>query len=401
MTPLVIILLLCSAAALGLFYLGVWSTVRHTSLPTPPSGDEDLDAFPAISLLKPIKGTEEALETNLRTFFEQDYPGELELVFSSCEDHDPGIALARRVARDYPDVAVQFVRSDADFGLNPKVANLKGALDAATHDLVLQSDANVRARPTYVRDIVAEFVTKDASLLSSMVVGVGEENVPAAMENLQLSAMIAPGTCTALHVAGVTCVIGKSMLMRRSELESLGGLELVRDILCEDFILGDTYQRAGKTLVLSSHTVENVNHELTLQAFLARHSRWLKMRVVIHVGSFIADLFANPVFLSTLAVIASDFDRRVVGLWWAAIALKLAGDAFLVRVCRGTPMPTRFLLIAPFKDFLMGFVWIYCAFSRSVTWRGVKLRFGHQSRLRPDDGKLPVRALKRLFSDDR
>ena len=42
-------------------------------------------------------------------------------------------------------------------------------------------------------------------------------------EDLQLGAMIAPGTCTALHVAGVTCVIGKSMLLRRSELEALGG----------------------------------------------------------------------------------------------------------------------------------------------------------------------------------
>ena len=117
------------------------------------------------------------MEPNLRSFFEQDYPAPFELVFASCEDGDPGIALARRVARDYPDVPVQFIRSDASFGLNPKVANLKGALDAAKFDLVLQSDANVRARPTYVRDIVGELVAHDASLLSSMVVGVGERSV--------------------------------------------------------------------------------------------------------------------------------------------------------------------------------------------------------------------------------
>ena len=134
MGTLAIILLLCAAGAVGLFLLGVWSTVRHTSLPTPTIED---DAYPPISLLKPIKGTEESLEQNLRSFFEQDYPAPFELVFASCEDDDPGIALARRVARDYPHVPVAFVRSDSSFGLNPKVANLKGALDAATHDLVL------------------------------------------------------------------------------------------------------------------------------------------------------------------------------------------------------------------------------------------------------------------------
>ncbi|MCA9576922.1 MAG: glycosyltransferase [Polyangiales bacterium] len=397
MGTLAIILLLCAAGAVGLFLLGVWSTVRHTSLPTPTIED---DAYPPISLLKPIKGTEESLEQNLRSFFEQDYPAPFELVFASCEDGDPGIALARRVARDYPHVPVAFVRSDSSFGLNPKVANLKGALDAATHDLVLQSDANVRARPTYVRDIVGELVSQDASLLSSMVVGVGERTVTAAMENLQLGAMIAPGTCTALHVAGVTCVIGKSMLLRRSELEALGGLELVRDILCEDFILGETYRAAGKRLVLSSHTVENVNEELSLEAFLGRHSRWLKMRAVIHVGSFFADMFANPIFLSLMAVLASDFDRRAIAALVLATIIKVSGDAFLVRVCRGTPMPARFLVVAPFKDVLMGFVWFYSGVSRSVTWRGVKLRFGKNSQLRQDDGTLPVRVARRLFSGD-
>ena len=84
------ILLVCAAGALAFFYLGVWSTVRHTSLPIPTLADEA--AYPPISLLKPIKGTEEALEQNLRSFFEQDYPAPFELVFASCEDGDPGIA---------------------------------------------------------------------------------------------------------------------------------------------------------------------------------------------------------------------------------------------------------------------------------------------------------------------
>ena len=56
------ILLVCAAGALAFFYLGVWSTVRHTSLPIPTLADEA--AYPPISLLKPIKGTDCLLYTS-------------------------------------------------------------------------------------------------------------------------------------------------------------------------------------------------------------------------------------------------------------------------------------------------------------------------------------------------
>jgi len=392
MGTLTLILLVAAAASFVMYGLAIWSTVRHHRLPIPDRSE----AFPPISLLKPIKGLEEELEQNLRSFFEQDYPAPIEIVFASSEEGDPGMEVAARVAAEHPGVPVKFVRSDAAFGLNPKVSNLAGALRSASHDLVLQSDANVRARPDYLRRIVSELLAQDGSLLSSMVTGVGEESFGAALENLQLTAYIGPATCTALHVAGVACVIGKSMLFRRSELESLGGLEYVRDILCEDFILGQRYEEAGKKVILSATTVQNVNRHTTFRQFLSRHSRWLKMQVVIHLGSFFATLLANPVGLGFAAFLVSGFDPTVGSIVLAFAAIKIAGDAFLVRLNRGTGMRPAHLLLDPLRDVVMLGVWLYSCFSRSVTWRGKKLRFGRESRLRPDDGKLPVRVARRL-----
>lgn len=375
--------------------LGLWSVVRHKRLRPERARDEDL---PPISLLKPIKGLEEELEENLRSFYEQDYPAPVQIVFASSEADDPGIALARRLAADYPHVDSRFVRSDPSFGLNPKVANLKGAYDGASHDLVLQSDANCRLTPGYLRRVVGEMVGGKASLLSSIVVGVGERTTGAAMENLQLSAFIAPAMCTALHVGGVTCVVGKSMLFRRSECEEVGGLELVRDILTEDFILGQAFSAHGKKLLLSATPVHNVNRDIGVRQFLARHSRWLKLRVVIHLGSFVADLLANPTPLLAAAWITSGFDWRIGTALAVVGPAKLALDTVYMRLARGYGMRWWQLALGPFKDGLMALVWVYAVFSRSVVWRGRKLRFGKDSRLRPDDGALPVRVLRRVFA---
>jgi len=391
-----------AAAAFSFIMLtmALFSTLRHQRIGRRRVLPEALD-YPALSLLKPLKGLEEQLEQNLESFYTQDYPGELEIVFSAETADDPGLLVARKVAERFPEIPSRFVLSDPDFGLNPKVANLEAALRAARHDLVLQSDANTRARPDYLRRIVSELLEEDASLLSSVVIGRGEKNLFAAFENLHLSALIGPSTCTALHVAGVSCVIGKSMLFRKSELERFGGLGAVRNILCEDFILGRTYQENGKKVVLSTTPIENINEEIDAERFLARHSRWLKMRAVIHIGSFILDLFANPIAWSLLAVFISGFAPITFAILALTIALKLGLDSLMLRIARGDRLPLRFLLLAPLKDLLIFGTWFYAAFSRSVVWRGRKLRFGKDSELREDDGVLPIRLARRLLAEER
>ncbi len=388
--------LLASAAFSFCFYLVVVaSTLIHTRR---RRRQHTLTELPGVSLLKPVKGLEENLEACLRSFFEQDYPGPLELVFASATREDPAMAVARKLSREYPEVAVRFVLSDENWGLNPKVANLQGALRAARYDLVLQSDANVWAPRDYLRSIVTELESEGGSLLSSMVSGIGERSVGAAMENLQLSAYVAPACCVALKVGGVTCVIGKSMLFRRSELRALGGLERVKDSLAEDFLLGKHYGESGKKVILSATPIRNVNVDMPIERSLTRHARWLKMRAVIHPLSFITDIFTNPIALAAMAWLSADCDARH-GLGFAfVVAFKTLVDGQLVKLVRGAPMKTSHLLLAPVKDLLMLCVWVYSSFSRSVEWRGIKLRLGADSQLLPDEGALPVRVLRRLLS---
>jgi ceramide glucosyltransferase len=376
--------LLCAGfGSLAFFSLGLVAVLRHTARQPPPFDGP----WPAVSLLKPLKGLEEELDRNLRSLYAQDYPGEREVVFATADEGDPALAVARAVAAEFPAIPTRFVRSDPEWGLNPKLSNLAAAWDAAAHDLVLQSDANVRVRPDYLRRIVGELCAERASLLSSMVVGTGERSAGAAMENLQLSAFIAPATCFALRFFGVAVVIGKSMLLRKSELREVGGLAAFKDYLTEDYLIGAAYQAAGKRVLLSSTTVENVNVQASVDRFIARHTRWLKMRAVIHVGAFCGDLMANPVTVGLLGAALGGFRAPVAVAYALLVAGKLGLDALVMRLTRGRGMPLRYLLLAPVKDLLMGAIWPYSAVSRTVEWRGVRLRVGKMSALRREGAR--------------
>lgn len=373
-------LLSLSAGAFGFYLAAIAATWVHVRQRPARATDEVL---PPVSLLKPLKGLEDSLDANLRSFFTQAYPAPFELIFSATEADDPGLCLARALAAEYPEVSARFVVSDASFGLNPKVANLAGALPHARHDLVHQSDANVRIPPGYLRDIVGEMVAAEASMLTSPVIGVGEASRGAAMENLQLSAFIAPAMCLALHAARVTCVCGKSMLFYRSELErDFGGLASVRNVLCEDFVLGERYKAAGRRLVLSVTPVENVNRDCGIDRFLERHGRWLKMRATLHAPAFVADLLSNPVALAALAVLASGFDAGVTLVAAGLVVAKAAADHLAVRLTRA-PLPLRYAWLAPLKDLMLLPLWMSAVFGRTVIWRGQRLRFGKNTELLP------------------
>ena len=376
------------------FAVGVAATFKHTQRKVRPLA---LRGLPPVSILKPLKGTEESLEDNLRSFFTQDYPA-IEIVFSTSESNDPALVVARQLAAEYPHVATRFVISNPNYGLNPKVANLEGALRVARYDLVLQTDANVRAEPDYLRNVVSELVNENASLVSSLVCGTGEESIGAAMENLQLSAMIATSCCFALQYFNVTCVIGKSMLFRKSELQTVGGLHRVKDLLAEDYILGRIYEKAGLKVVLSSTQAENVNVHTPVERFFARHARWLKMRAVIHPPAFFAEFFANPVGLAAVALVLSGCDLRFLAAGLLIAFVKASMDGFVMSRTRPRPMSLRHLAIAPLKDLVLFAILPYAAISRSIEWRGSKLRLGWGSALRRDDGLLPVRIMRRVWS---
>lgn len=358
---------------------------------------EPAEPFPGLTLLKPIKGLEDGLRENLESFYAQRYPGPLQIVFASAHAGDPGVAVAREVAAAHPELPTRFVLAREDFGLNPKVGNLRAALLAAEHDLVLQSDANVRLRPGHLRRMVATLLSEKASLVGSLVVGVGERSAAAAVENLQLTAFTAPGLCAAKELVDITCLLGKAMLFRRSELDALGGIALVKDVLAEDFVMTQLYQRAGKKVVLSPDPVANVNQSTTLRQLCGRHSRWMKMRVVVSLPGFIGDLGSNPLPFALLALVASGFSLRALAAVAFVYVYKLACDLRMLHRLRGRGLGPTLLWATPARDLLLAGIWAYSAFSRTTVWRGRRLRMGAGTVLVPDEARpLPARLLRLL-----
>jgi cellulose synthase/poly-beta-1,6-N-acetylglucosamine synthase-like glycosyltransferase len=84
--------------------------------------------------------------------------------------------------------------------------------------------------------------------------------------------------CGARFLAGQTCVIGKSMFLRRQALEGIGGFQSAGHYLAEDYVIGQAVVRAGYWVVTASQPVPAWHEGLTFGRFISRHLRWAVMR---------------------------------------------------------------------------------------------------------------------------
>lgn len=379
MNPITAIALSLLAVSL-LIYLVQFLCVFHHTRRRPASS---MVFAEPISIIKPLCGYIEGLEENLESFARMDYPL-YEIILGVKSSDDSALPVARAFQERHPSLPIKIVINNRQYGYNPKVNNLVPMMTQALHDMVLISDDNVRVEKNYLRDTIAE-MSDGVGLVYNLIRGTGAAKLGAVLENLHLNSFIAGSVCFLHKVMSHPCVIGKSMLFRRSTLQRIGGFDVVRNVLAEDYLLGRYFQRRGYRVALCSRGISNVNVNWSLRRFVSRHARWAKMRFWIGTYQYASEWLGNPV---TCAVIA--FATQPSLLFGASLALISAGKIILDRMIArrlGADMPLQHFLLTPIKDLLIALIWFAPFMNRTIRWREKNYVVGLGSRLRPYEEK--------------
>jgi ceramide glucosyltransferase len=347
-------------------------------------GEAGLDStrfYPPISILKPLNGLDDHLFDNLASFCNQDY-SRFEILFSLQDPNDPAYRVVQKIKDKFPDREISLTIERCDDGWNPKVNNMLPAYRKARYPYLLISDSNVMVESDYLSKVIQPLKDPEVGLVTNLIRGVGAKSIGSLFENLHLNSFVLGNVCFLKKFQNIPCVIGKSMLMRRSDLEVLGGLRAFKDLLAEDHFIGEKIKERGQRVILSNDMVNNVNEYWGLKRFLNRHLRWGKMRWKIMGYKYFLELIGNPVFLSLSSLIFEGLSGRALTLTAFASLIKGMGDFYIGKKINAQIHPLAYLL-SPLKDLLIGLLWFISIANDTVVWRGKRYLIGQDTALSP------------------
>ncbi|MGA9524686.1 MAG: glycosyltransferase [Myxococcaceae bacterium] len=377
--PELIACCLLALAAVGVFALAAQGASVYRHLRTRPTSPTR--SVPPISILKPLCGVDEDLEANIACFATLPYPGEYELLLGVRDERDPAWPVACRASFRWPR-RVRAVLQQGAPGHNPKVNQLITLARAAHHDLLVVSDSNARVGPGYLNEIAGCFEDPSVGCVSNPVVGSGERSLGALLDNLHLASSVGAGQVSAKRLANRDLVVGKSMALRRGDLDALGGFEAFKDHLAEDYIIGRAVtDTLHKRVVIAREPVHNVSRDRSTGNFFQRYIRWSVIhRTAIARRTYLAQALLNPAPLAWIAAIVCPTWEAVLaalGITAAKTGLDVASASML----RGGGFGARALVAVPLKDVLLFLAWVNGLYTRTVSWRGNRLRVAEGSRL--------------------
>ena len=339
---------------------------------------------PPVSLFKPLHGAEPDLGAHIATFFQQDYPGDYEILFCARHLGDPGMEIAREVAARYPQVPVRFLAVEGPPFVNAKVSSLERMEAFAAHDIFIISDSDVRVTPEYVREVMADFRDPEVGAVTCLYRGIAERGIWAKLEATGMSVEMTAGVLAADLVEGMQFLLGPTMAVRRAAVARMGGFEKLGPYCSDDFLLGNWVAALGYKVCLSRHVIDHIVLNLTLLTSLKHQVRWMKStrfsRPKGHFGTGLTFSVPFGIIACTAAVLL-----RHAGLGEGLLLYAVLSRMVMALLVAGSVVRERSLvrtvLLYPLRDLMGFFFWAASYAGGTILWRGELYRLGEHGRM--------------------
>ena len=336
---------------------------------------------PPVSIILPIKQLHSGFAGSQTSAFEQDY-ATTEVLFSAQEASSPALDAALGIAAAHPATACQILQSRTRGAASPKLNNLGAPLEAASHDFLFMKDSNI----TLERDDVAAFMrshTGAVGLVCGVPVAVRPHTYAGHVEAFSINGHAR--ILLAASTLGLGFGIGKAVLMRRSHLDTIGGVASISHTIAEDNALSKALAAKGLTTVFSEHAVAQEIGERSLREVFERQARWCVIRRAQEPLTYLFEPLSMALPAACAAGLAAPLIALPVSIAFAGTLIGWCGLEIGTAALKGwgvSPwMPAAFVG----REFLSLSAWLRGWMTRAVVWADERLDVREGERQAPVD----------------
>lgn len=326
---------------------------------------------PPVTLLKPLHGAEGGLSANLESFFRQEYPAPVQILFGVQACDDGAIPVVRGLMAQYPAIDAELVTAVRGSGTNPKIANLVHMMPHAKHNLIVLSDSDIGVSNDYLLRIAGSFAASDVGAATCCYAGNHSGGLWARLAAQGLDYHFLPGAVLGTALGLTKPCFGSTIALKREVLERIGGFTAFRDRLADDYEIGFAVRRLGLKVVFPPFVVTHACNESSLSEVLRHELRWARTIRSVNPWGFTGSLVTHAFPLGFVGAGLIGFSPAGLACLAAALAarvtLVLVTDASLARRTSG-------LWLIPLRDMLSFAVFVAAFFSARIDWRGTNFR---------------------------
>ncbi len=325
---------------------------------------------PRAAVLKPLHGSTNSLASNLVSFLEIAYP-RVEFYFGveSYEDTAAEIPVALRQRYQYANLTL--VVGEEPNCSNRKIAKLIKMADRAEKaEVLVLSDADVSVDRDYLKRIVGELMSDEKiGIVTCAYRAQPGGSFASRLEALYVNTDFLPQVLLAEMIEPMHYALGATIAIKRKVLEAAGGFRAVKNMLADDFYLGNFVNTQGYEIKLSDSIVTLTCEEKSFVDFWHHQLRWARTYRTVRPISVATILMHGPFWALVLLAVTRGSAAAFAALG-LVVAARLAMSAAIVGRVLRMPEMLRDLWLVPFKDLIMTGVWFGSLLSNKVTWAG-------------------------------
>ena len=357
------LLVLCSLAYYLFSAYCTWAFFRKGK-PLQPAPDQKL---PPVSVIKPAAGAEADTLENFISFCNQDYP-EYEILFAVSQPDDPVLPVLKTLKERFPDKDINWVIVAHNEGPNYKVGNLIAAINRTKYNVLVISDADMRVKSAYLRQVVTTFVEEKAGLVTCLYRGVKLKGIASALQALTIQADFIPNVLLDHHFKGISYGFGATLCTSKEVLSQIESFESLRHYLADDYQLAHRIHQQGFRIVVCTYLIDHASNMKSLSHYFRHQLRWAITQRVSRPGGYLASFITHGVSLAVLLLLVAGVSWETLAILTLVLGIRYAVIILLNRHVIANEEIRRYFWLIPFKDLSHSVIWLLSLRLNTVRW---------------------------------
>jgi ceramide glucosyltransferase len=255
-------------------------------------------------------------------------------------------------------------------------------MPAASHDVLVVADSDIKVGPNYLTDIVSDLQQPNVGAVTCLYHGIGGAGVWSWLAATAINMHFLPQVIVALRFRLAQPCFGATIAMRRETLNRIGGFSAFADYLAEDYAIGEAVRGLGQKVVIPHFIVGHVCFERDFAALLAQQFRFARTIRTIDPIGYAGSIVAHPFPLALIAALMGANQGAL--LLTAVLACR---GVLCMSIKRALGLANQPYWLIPIQDLISFLAFIVGFFEIGVSWRGHRYRVLPDGRLVADQSE--------------